>query len=313
MAVAPGMKGTVEEIERSHKARAQKLKEIRSEARTVLDTSRKLMLTVSACRKKASAELKTKLSADIAGLQDDTARLIRGYADARHASETRDRAARLSEVRSIRQEVSIELRKTDELVLKLRKSRKESGAMMAVDRARERQRIAAGTAGLLGEAIVLMKKNAARRKRAGEILRDSLNKHNRAARIETHEMLDGFRESRERVQSDLRMTAQIWRGSRRAGFKEPSEKGMRAGDSSVEETSTAAKAEAASAEGANLEAKVLAVVLENPTGVNLGEIASRIGVHSVALGRPIKNLLERQAVRKEDKLYFPVNAAAGDM
>ncbi|MEW6228048.1 MAG: hypothetical protein AB1700_08185 [Bacillota bacterium] len=313
MTLTPGMKGIVEDINRSHKERGERLKEIRSEARTVLDTSRKLMLTVSACRKKASAELKTKLSADIAGLQDDTARLIRGYAGVRHAAGVRDVAARLSEVQRIRQEVSSELGKTNELVLNLGKYRKESSAMLAANLIRERQRIALETAGLLGEAEALIRGFTTRRKSTSKTLWDNLRKHNKAAQVETHKMLDGFRESREKVQSDLRAAAELWKGSQRGQQEKTPASEMHVVGSSVEEVSAATKVESASGEDMDLETRVLTVVRENPTGLSLAEIADEIGVHSVALGRPIKNLLERSAVRKEGKVYVPVSTGAGEM
>lgn len=306
MALASGMKAIVEEIRMTRETRKERLNEIRGETRILRDTSRELALGISVCRGRSSAKLRTSLSADVARLRDDTTKLIRGFAHARHAAGAREHADRLSEVQRIRQETSDELGKTGEQVLSLGKSRKEACVMLAAELARERRRMAIETAGLISEY-------ATSRKRTSEALRDDLRKYGRAVQVGTQELLGGVRDSREKVRSDLRVTAEIWRSSQRKDLKRATTGQAQAVQSSTGQTDASERTGPAPGESVDLETRALTIVRQNPTGLSLAEVADKIGVHSVALGRPIKNLLERSAVRKEDKLYFPVSNVTGDM
>ncbi len=49
------------------------------------------------------------------------------------------------------------------------------------------------------------------------------------------------------------------------------------------------------------------VVNKHPEGIPLQKIAEEAGVHPVRLARPVKKLLEKNEIRKEGKLYFPID------
>jgi hypothetical protein len=54
-----------------------------------------------------------------------------------------------------------------------------------------------------------------------------------------------------------------------------------------------------------MQARVLAEIAGNPGGVTLAEVAERIGVAQVVLGRVSRGLLKRSKIRKAGKVYFP--------
>lgn len=56
----------------------------------------------------------------------------------------------------------------------------------------------------------------------------------------------------------------------------------------------------------SLEEKLLAVIREYPDGITLTEVSNELGVATIVLGRPVKKLIEKEMIRKEEKLYFPV-------
>ena len=54
-----------------------------------------------------------------------------------------------------------------------------------------------------------------------------------------------------------------------------------------------------------MQARLLAEITENPEGVTLAEVAERIGVVPVVLGRASRDLLKRSKIHKAGKVYFP--------
>jgi len=64
------------------------------------------------------------------------------------------------------------------------------------------------------------------------------------------------------------------------------------------------EAEEAFKEG-DLKAKALALIGENPKGVSLSNLGSRLGVSYIRLARPIRELQDKGKVVKRDSLYFP--------
>lgn len=59
----------------------------------------------------------------------------------------------------------------------------------------------------------------------------------------------------------------------------------------------------------HMEAKLLAVVNEQPEGMTLAEAAESLGVVPVVLGRAARSLLKSSRIRKGNKIYFPVMRA----
>jgi hypothetical protein len=70
---------------------------------------------------------------------------------------------------------------------------------------------------------------------------------------------------------------------------------------------TPLKSETSAAEGEIHEEEMLSVINKHPEGINMAGIAERLGVAPVVLGRASKSLQDKGGVRKEGKLYFPVD------
>ncbi len=56
------------------------------------------------------------------------------------------------------------------------------------------------------------------------------------------------------------------------------------------------------------EIKMLAAINEHHEGMTLAGIADSLGVAPIVLGRAVKSLVDKGEIRKEEKLYFPVDA-----
>jgi hypothetical protein len=54
-----------------------------------------------------------------------------------------------------------------------------------------------------------------------------------------------------------------------------------------------------------MQARVLAEIAGDPEGVTLTEVAERIGIAQVVLGRVSRGLLKRSKIHKAGKVYFP--------
>jgi len=57
--------------------------------------------------------------------------------------------------------------------------------------------------------------------------------------------------------------------------------------------------------GGELKAKALALIEENPKGISLKQLGTKLRVPYIRLAKPIKELLDEGKVVKEDSLYFP--------
>jgi hypothetical protein len=56
-----------------------------------------------------------------------------------------------------------------------------------------------------------------------------------------------------------------------------------------------------------MQARLLAEITENPEGATLAEIAERVGVAPIVLGRVSRDLLKRSKICKAGTVYFPAN------
>lgn len=57
--------------------------------------------------------------------------------------------------------------------------------------------------------------------------------------------------------------------------------------------------------GGELKAKALALIEENPKGISLKQLGTKLRVPYIRLAKPIKELLDEEKVVKRDSLYFP--------
>jgi hypothetical protein len=58
----------------------------------------------------------------------------------------------------------------------------------------------------------------------------------------------------------------------------------------------------------DVEAKLLAAVNEHPKGITLTEVADKLGIAPIVLGRASKSLLDKKLIRKKHKSYVPASA-----
>jgi hypothetical protein len=73
------------------------------------------------------------------------------------------------------------------------------------------------------------------------------------------------------------------------------------------ETALDVKAPSSGVDNSDLEIKMLTIVREHPEGITLVKTAAGLGVAPVILGLVSKRLIKKGMIRKNAKLYFPVN------
>lgn len=59
--------------------------------------------------------------------------------------------------------------------------------------------------------------------------------------------------------------------------------------------------------GEDLKTRFLSIINAHPEGISLTEVADKLGMATVALGRVSRNLLDEGGIRREGKLYFPLS------
>lgn len=59
--------------------------------------------------------------------------------------------------------------------------------------------------------------------------------------------------------------------------------------------------------GEDLKTRFLSVIKAHPEGISLTDVADKLGMATVALGRVSRNLLDEGGIRREGKLYFPLS------
>jgi hypothetical protein len=142
-------------------------------------------------------------------------------------------------------------------------------------------------------------------------------------RQDVQKMQEGFRKEREALKADLRGAAAAWRerftaktveAPKDASPVEEAAVNISPLEEAVSEEAKEEEEEKTIEGGAEEESftedwksKILAVVNDHPEGISLADVAERLGVAFVVLGRDSKALLDEGKLRREGKLYFPVS------
>jgi hypothetical protein len=147
---------------------------------------------------------------------------------------------------------------------------------------------------LLGNTQSLLEDFRTSRRETVNQLRKDLAQARSGVKSDVRQMLKGFHKTRQDLGAELKK-------ARAARHESASTKhvGSRAAE-------TPLKSEAQSEEEIR-EEEMLSVINKHPKGINLAEIAERLGVAPVVLGRASKSIQDKGGVRKEGKLYFPVD------
>jgi hypothetical protein len=247
------------------------------------------------------------------------------------ASSHRARARRLSEIREEANEARGEAR---DMIRSFADSRQETNRQLRQDLARDkasrksevtgmlgsfertrrvegtqmRRELAQGVAerrsevkGMRADAQQTIKGFRSQREKMGIQLRRDLAKDTAQRNSAVKEMRGDFRKAQAEVKADLKGARAAWQGltSTRQEKKDRVE------------TPPKAEAPAAKEEIPDLDTKVLAAVNEHPEGINLAGVAESLSVAPIVLGKVSKSLLAKGEVRKEGKLYFPVDGEKG--
>jgi hypothetical protein len=148
---------------------------------------------------------------------------------------------------------------------------------------------------LLGDTQNLLEDFRMSRREAAHQLRKDLAQARSGVKSDVKHMLNRFHKTRQNIGVELKKARAVCRES-------ASTKPVRS--RAVEAPS---KPEAPAAEGENREGAMLSVINKHPEGISLAGIAEKLGVAPVVLGKTSKGLQDKSGVRKEGKLYFPVD------
>jgi len=266
MAIAPGMKDIVQDIDSSHDAR----------------------MAWEAERKKASAELKKELAQGVAGRKSEVKKMEADFRDSH-------------------KEMSTELKKS---LAQGETERKEASAGL-------KRELTQGVATRKSDGKGMLSDFQRSRKQAGTQLRRALADYDRGIKSEVAGM-------RQETKADLKEARTTWQGmaqameAKRAGVKVPpkvevpvaEEVEAPAAEEEVEAPAAEEEMEGpvAEEEMPDLEAKLSLMVTLHPEGITLAGVAEKLDVAPIVLGRASRSLIKKGKIRKEEKLYFPVES-----
>jgi hypothetical protein len=148
---------------------------------------------------------------------------------------------------------------------------------------------------LLGNTRNLLEDIRMSRREAVNQLRNDLAQARSGIKSDVRQMLGRFQKERQNLGVELKK-------ARATRQKSASNKRIKS-----KAVATPLKSEASVAGGEIHEEEMLSIVKKHPQGINLAGIAERLGVAPVVLGRASKSLQDKGGVRKEGKLYFPVD------
>jgi len=257
MAIAPGMKDIVQDIDSSHDAR----------------------MAWEAERKKASAELKKELAQGVAGRKSEVKKMEADFRDSH-------------------KEMSTELKKS---LAQGETERKEASAGL-------KRELTQGVATRKSDGKGMLSDFQRSRKQAGTQLRRALADYDRGIKSEVAGM-------RQETKADLKEARTTWQGmaqameAKRAGVKVPPKVEVPVAEE-VEAPAAEEEMEGpvAEEEMPDLEAKLSLMVTLHPEGITLAGVAEKLDVAPIVLGRASRSLIKKGKIRKEEKLYFPVES-----
>lgn len=291
MAIALGMKEIAREIASSQDRRAKRIGEIRADAKQVREEAGNLLKGLRVSREQERVRLVRELSEDKRSRKSKVSGLLGEFRTSRRqggALRRKDLASGVSERRSGVKELLKEL-----------------------GQARWNTKLEVGK--LRNSAESLIKSFSEVRRESSRVLKGDLARSKAEITSEVKQMRTCFCAARADVRADLDEAASAWQEFaksmqvKRAGAKAPPKSGIteaeKAEPPAVREEAEALRADE---EIPDLETKLLSAINECPEGITLSEVAEKLGVMPIVLGRASKNLLGKGLIRKEEKLYFPV-------
>ncbi len=314
MGIASGMKELTQDIASSHEDRAKRLGEIKEGAKQVRGETQNLMRGIQTSRKDTGTQLRRDLAQDKAHRKSETTEilkeaqgLLKDFGTSRKEASSQLRKDLSAGAANRRSEVKETLKEAQDLTKAFETSRKGMTSELRKELAQSKASTKSEVKALLKSAQKLVKDFEKSHKEMGNILRRDLTQNRASRESEVKEMQGDFRKAQAEVRADLKETAAAWQElaniiqPKRAGVKVPQEKGRVKVPVMEKEEALVPEEEAVS-----LEAKLRAMITLHPEGISLAEVAQKVGVAPIVLGRAAKSLMESGKIRKEDRLYFPV-------
>jgi uncharacterized protein YicC (UPF0701 family) len=319
MGIALGMKELTQDIASSYDNRAKCVELIKEEAKQVIRESQILIEDFRLSRKETSAQLRSYLVQDMARRKSEVHQRLTNFEKLRKeegAQMRKDLAQGVAERRSEVEEIKEE---TQQSVKNFHLLRKRMSLELNKELSKGREETKAEVEGLLKEAQELVEDFQKARKKSGDQLRKDLAKSRANRNLEVKEMRNDFRRAQAEIKEDLKEGAIAWQELARTMQEKRTGGRAKKVEVSAEEEESSPQAEAEEIkieieeapeekeEAPDLEAKVLATVLEHPEGITLTEMGVILDVVPIVLGRTVKKLVDEGKIRKdEDKKYFLV-------
>jgi hypothetical protein len=287
------MKELVDDIIASQKERADTVSRIREEARQLTGDARALLKELGTSRKEASLQLRAELARGRKARTSEVRRML-GDAETLVAGFRSSRRGATAEMRKELAQGAAERKSgVASTLANARSQRKEAGTKLREELAQGWVERKAEVGELKGAARDLLKDLGAARQESVRELRQNLAKGEADRKTEVKEMRSNLRRAQAEVRVELSEAKMAWQELTRIRTRRVEEAAVEAVPSAEEGIP-------------DLEAKLLAAINEHPEGITLTEVADSLGVVPVVLGRASRKLLDEGKVRKEEKLYFPV-------
>jgi hypothetical protein len=319
MTIAAGMKDIVQDIVSSREVRVAEVKGLKKEANEMLGS-------FEASHKKMSAQLRQDLAQDKAKMRGEVKAMRSGLAQGAAARESEVHVM-LNDFRNSHQQMGAQQRK--ELAQHKAEVRAEVKTM--------RSGLAQGVAARESEVHVMLNDFQGSRQQMGAQQRKELAQHKAevgaevktmrsglaqgvaARKSEVKGMLNDFQGSRQQMSAQQKkLLADYDRGikSEVAGMRQETIADLREARTAWQALASNGQAKGGGAEilpkweapPHNVEAELLAAVIEHPKGITLTEVADNLGIAPIVLGRASKSLLDKKLIRKKHKLYVPASA-----
>ena len=301
------MEKITEDFITSYEERLKSLKEITGEAKAARDNTRTLLHNFRTSRQQEGTKLVQELSREKRELaleakqrHFDTGKLVGNLKERRRDGAAQEKARREEATSGRKSEVKKILGTTAETIKGLSASRQETKKRMHHEMSESRAAARSDTSKIREAAREMVNGFNNSRKERGDQLKKDLAGNREKRQADLREMRQGFARTRADVHASRTEDAAAWREM------EDVIKGRKGGLKEVAKTGKEKAAWAGAETAPNLEARMLARIVEHPNGgVTLTEIAESLGVVPIVLGRAAKSLIEKGKIRKEDKLYFP--------
>lgn len=300
MAIASGMRELTRDIASSRKDRAERIEDLREVTGELTRETMRQLRSLRAARRQEGDELQQTLArdrgertAEVGSMLRDARQHLDGYVASHHNDTIRMR-------RSLKKGTSARKAEVGQMTRDARQHRQHLGVMLRNELGKATASRKSGVTDLLESASGLVQGFQARRKTTGGELRKGLSQSRADTAAAVRELRAGFHEAQEAVAKDLKEASAAWKGLSRP---------TPARSATIRRAAKEKKTDVPVGEekAADLETQLLAAIKEHPEGIPLSAVAESLGVASIVLGRASKSLIDGAKIRKEDKLYFPIN------